>query len=386
MKRSDTGRYVTSIAGSEEVRAFVPAPLPPVPALELIGGVRNSLDQGLLALGRLDGAAGTLPDAHLLLHTYVRKEAVLSSQIEGTQSTLDDLLAHELGEAPGVPIGDVTEVSHYVEAMTHGLQRLRNGFPLSNRLLREMHEILLATGRGAQKTPGEFRQSQNWIGGTRRSNAAFVPPPPQEVQHCMGDLEKFLHSDTPTLVKAALAHLQFETIHPFLDGNGRIGRLLITLLLCHEGVLREPLLYSSLYFKQNRQRYYDELNGARESGDFERWLDFFATAIRVSAEQATTTGLRISAVFREDRNRVREMGRQAPTMLLVQEALQAKPLATIATLTQSTGFTTPTVTQALGELQKLGIVRETTGRARGRIFAYVRYLDALNAETEATTP
>jgi Fic family protein len=386
VKRSDTGRYVTSIAGSEEVRAFVPAPLPPVPALELIGGVRNSLDQGLLALGRLDGAAGTLPDAHLLLYTYVRKEAVLSSQIEGTQSTLDDLLAHELGEAPGVPIGDVTEVSRYVEAMTHGLQRLRNGFPLSNRLLREMHEILLATGRGAQKTPGEFRQSQNWIGGTRPGNAAFVPPPPQDVQHCMGELEKFLHSDTPALVKAALAHLQFETIHPFLDGNGRIGRLLITLLLCHEGVLREPLLYSSLYFKQNRQRYYDELNGARESGDFERWLDFFATAIRVSAEQATTTGLRISAVFREDRNRVREMGRQAPTILLVQEALQAKPLATIATLTQSTGFTTPTVTQALGELQKLGIVRETTGRARGRIFAYVRYLDALNAETEATTP
>jgi Fic family protein len=386
VKRPDTGRYVTSIAGSEEVRAFVPAPLPPVPALELIGGVRNSLDQGLLALGRLDGAAGTLPDAHLLLYTYVRKEAVLSSQIEGTQSTLDDLLAHELGEAPGVPIGDVTEVSRYVEAMTHGLQRLRNGFPLSNRLLREMHEILLTTGRGAQKTPGEFRQSQNWIGGTRSGNAAFVPPPPQDVQHCMGELEKFLHSDTPTLVKAALAHLQFETIHPFLDGNGRIGRLLITLLLCHEGVLREPLLYPSLYFKQNRQRYYDELNGARGSGDFERWLDFFATAIRVSAEQATATGLRISAVFREDRNRVREMGRQAPTILLVQEALQAKPLATIATLTQSTGFTTPTVTQALGELQKLGIVRETTGRARGRIFAYVRYLDALNAETEATTP
>jgi Fic family protein len=382
VKRSDTGRYVTSIAGSEEVRAFVPAPLPPVPALELIGGVRNSLDQGLLALGRLDGAAGTLPDAHLLLYTYVRKEAVLSSQIEGTQSTLDDLLAHELGEAPGVPIGDVTEVSRYVEAMTHGLQRLRNGFPLSNRLLREMHEILLATGRGALKTPGEFRQSQNWIGGTRPGNAVFVPPPPQDVQHCMGELEKFLHSDTPALVKAALAHLQFETIHPFLDGNGRIGRLLITLLLCHEGVLREPLLYSSLYFKQNRQRYYDELNGARESGDFEHWLDFFATAIRVSAEQATTTGLRISAVFREDRNRVREMGRQAPTILLVQEALQAKPLATIATLTQSTGFTTPTVTQALGELRKLGIVRETTGRARGRIFAYVRYLDALNAETE----
>jgi Fic family protein len=386
VKRSDTGQYVASIAGNEEVRAFLPASLPPVPALELIGGVRNSLDQALLALGRLDGAAGVLPDAHLLLYTYVRKEAVLSSQIEGTQSTLDDLLAHELGEAPGVPIDDVTEVSRYVEAMTHGLQRLRGGFPLSNRLLREMHEILLATGRGAQKTPGEFRRSQNWIGGTRPGNAAFVPPPPQDVPNCMGELEKFLHSDTPALVKAALAHLQFETIHPFLDGNGRIGRLLITLLLCHEGVLREPLLYASLYFKQNRQRYYDELNAARESGDFERWLDFFATAIRVSAEQATTTGQRISAVFREDRNRVREMGRQAPTILLVQEALQAKPLATIATLTQSTGLTTPTVTQALSELQKLGIVRETTGRARGRIFAYVRYLDALNAEIETPPP
>jgi Fic family protein len=385
VKRSDTGRYVTSIAGGEEVRAFVPAPLPPVPALELIGRVRNSLDQGLLALGRLDGAAGTLPDAHLLLYTYIRKEAVLSSQIEGTQSTLDDLLVHELGEAPGAPIEDVAEVSSYVEAMTHGLQRLRSGFPLSNRLLREMHEILVATGRGAQKTPGEFRRSQNWIGGTRPGNAAFVPPPPQDVQHCMGELEKFLHSDTSALVKAALAHLQFETIHPFLDGNGRIGRLLITLLLCHEGILREPLLYSSLYFKQNRNHYYAELNEARMSGDFERWLDFFATAIRVSAEQATTTGQRISAVFREDRIRVREMGRQAPTILLVQEALQAKPLATIATLTRSTGLTTPTVTQALGELQKLGIVRETTGRARGRIFAYVRYLDALNTESETTT-
>jgi Fic family protein len=386
VKRPDTGQYVASIAGSEEVRAFLPASLPPVPALELIGGVRKSLDQALLALGRLDGAAGVLPDAHLLLYTYVRKEAVLSSQIEGTQSTLDDLLAHELGEAPGVRIDDVTEVSRYVEAMMHGLQRLRGGFPLSNRLLREMHEILLATGRGAQKTPGEFRRSQNWIGGTRPGNAAFVPPPPQDVPNCMGELEKFLHSDTPALVKAALAHLQFETIHPFLDGNGRIGRLLITLLLCHEGILREPLLYASLYFKQNRQRYYDELNAARESGDFERWLDFFATAIRVSAEQATTTGQRISAVFREDRNRVREMGRQAPSILLVQEALQAKPLATIATLTQSTGLTTPTVTQALGELQKLGIVRETTGRARGRIFAYVRYLDALNAEIETPPP
>jgi len=362
------------------VRAFVPAPLPPEPPLQLEGSARNALDEGLLALGRLDGAAATLSDVHLLLYTYQRKEAVLSSQIEGTQSTLDDLLAHELGEAPGVPLADVREVSRYVSAMTHGLQRLRDGFPLSNRLLREMHGILLESGRGAEKTPGEFRKSQNWIGGTRPGNAAFVPPPPQEVERCMSDLERFLHSNTSALVKAALAHVQFEAIHPFLDGNGRIGRLLVTLVLCHDGVLREPLLYSSLYFSQHRRQYYAELNAVRESGDFERWLEFFGTAIRVSADAATATGQRIFTVFREDRDRLRGIGRQAPTALLIQEAMQAKPLATIAALTQSTALTTPTVTQALRELEKLGIVRETTGKARGRVFAYARYLDALNAE------
>lgn len=299
MKRTDFGRYAVSVSGDEEVRAFIPAPLPPHPALELSGSAREAFDQALLALGRLDGTAATLPDAQLLLYTYVRKEAVLSSQIEGTQSTLDDLLKHELGAAPGVPIEDVAEVSGHVEAMTHGLKRLRSGFPLSNRLLREMHGILLETGRGALKTPGEFRRAQNWIGGTRPGNAEFVPPPPQEVEHCMAEFERFIHSTTPALQKAALAHVQFETIHPFLDGNGRIGRLLITLLLCSEGVLRDPLLYASLYLKEHRQKYYSELNAVRETGDFERWLEFFATAIRVSAEQATTTGQRVFTVFQE---------------------------------------------------------------------------------------
>ena len=380
MKRAGLGRYVTSVAGGEEVRAFVPAALVPLPTLDLTGGVRAALDQALLAVGRLDGAASTLPDAHLLLYTFVRKEAVLSSQIEGTQSSLSDLLTHELGESPGVPIEDVAEVSRYVAAMSHGLERLKGGFPLSNRLLREMHGILLAAGRGAEKAPGEFRRSQNWIGGTRPGNATFVPPPPQEVDHCMSDLERFLHSDNPTLLKAALAHLQFETIHPFLDGNGRVGRLLITLLLCHDGTLREPLLYCSLYFKQHRQQYYSELNSVRETGDLERWIEFFATSIRVSAEQATLTGRRIFTVFQEDRNRLRELGRLAPTSLLVQEALQSKPLATIATLTKATGLTTPTVTQALRVLERLGIVRETTGRARGRIYSYERYINALDTE------
>ena len=311
---------------------------------------------------------------------FVRKEAVLSSQIEGTQLTLEDLLKHELGAAPGVPIEDVAEVSRYVGAMNHGLDRLRGGFPLSNRLLREMHGILPAEGSGASKTPGEFRRSQNWIGDTRPGDATFVPPPPLEVDSCMGKLEKFLYSDTPPLVKAALVHVQFETIHPFLDGNGRIGRLLVTLLLCHDKVLREPLLYSSLYLKQHRKQYYTELNAVRETGDFERWLEFFATAIRVSAEQTTTTASHIFDVFQEDRDRLKSLGRQAPTALLIQEAMQTKPLATIAALTEATRLTTPTVTQALRELEKAKIVRETTGRARGRIYAYARYLDALNAE------
>jgi Fic family protein len=201
----------------------------------------------------------------------------------------------------------------------------------------------------------------------------------------MSDLERFLHSNTSALIKAALAHVQFETIHPFLDGNGRIGRLLVTLVLCHDGVLHEPLLYSSLYLKQHRQQYYTELNSVRESGDFERWLEFFATAIRVSADAATAAGQRIFTVFREDRDRLKAIGRQAPTALLIQESLQAKPLATIAALTQSTGLTTPTVTQALRELEKLGIVRETTGKARGRVFAYARYLEALNVDNAPTS-
>jgi Fic family protein len=346
----------------------------------LQGAARIALDQALVALGRLDGAAGALPDANLLLYSYVRKEAVLSSQIEGTQSTLHDLLTHELGQVPGVPLEDVTEVSRYVEAMNHGLTRLREGFPLCNRLLREMHGILLADGRGAEKSPGEFRASQNWIGGTRPGNALFVPPPPQEVGACMASLEQFLHSSSPVLEKAALAHLQFETIHPFLDGNGRIGRLLVTLVLCHEGVLKEPLLYPSLYLKQHKQEYYGGLSAVRETGDFESWIEFFATAVRVSAEQAVATGKRISAVFHEDRATVRSIGRLAPTVLLVQESLQKKPLSTVATLRADTGLTAPTIGQALRELERLGVVQETTGRARDRIFAYRRYLEVLNSE------
>ncbi|MBV8803824.1 MAG: Fic family protein [Sinobacteraceae bacterium] len=337
----------------------------------------------MLSLGRLDGAAATMPDVDLLLYTFVRKEAVLSSQIEGTQSTLDELLLHEVQAVPGAPSEDVREVSRYVDAMNHGLERIAGGFPLSNRLLREMHGILLAEGRGAHKQPGEFRRSQNWIGGTRPGNAAFVPPPPTQLDACLTNLEQYFHQPANPIVKAALAHVQFETIHPFLDGNGRVGRLLITLLFCNDKVLRKPLLYPSLYFKEHRQQYYEELNAVRASGDYERWIDFFAEAIRHSAEVAIETGRRVTQAFHEDRTQLRSVPRLAGSLLMIQEALQAKPVTTVAILREVTGLTTPTVNSLLRELESRGIVKESTGRARDRVYVYRRYLDALAAEEEA---
>src|SRR5471030_647654 len=250
------GRYVTTLWGGEQVRAFVPPPLPPIPAVRL-ESIQLVLEQANHALGRLDGLAPVLPDLSRFIYAYVRKEAVLSSQIEGTQSSLSDLLLFESDEAPGVPVDDVQEVSNYVAALNHGMARLRGGFPLSLRLIREIHEILLSKGRGSSQQPGEFRRSQNWIGGTRPGNAKFVPAPPEMVMDLLGSMEKFLHDENvtlPTLIKAALAHHQFETIHPFLDGNGRLGRLLITFILCVEGIMREPMLYLSLFFKIHRQQ------------------------------------------------------------------------------------------------------------------------------------
>lgn len=383
MKRDPFGTYIEGTTLGETVRSFVPPTLPPGPPLAFTVGAQHGLDRAMLSLGRLDGAATTMPDVDLLLYTFVRKEAVLSSQIEGTQSTLDELLAHEVEEVSGAPGDDVREVSRYVDAMNHGLERLAAGFPLSTRLLREMHGILLADWRGAQKQPGEFRRSQNWIGGTRPGNAAFVPPPPTHLDACLTNLEQYLHEPANPVVKAALAHLQFETIHPFLDGNGRVGRLLITLLLCHDNVLRKPLLYPSLYFKQHRQQYYEELNAVRASGDYERWIDFFAEGIRHSAEVAIETCRRVTRAFHEDRAQLRAVPRTAGSLLMVQEALQAKPVTTAATLKDATGLTTPTINSLLRELESRGIVKESTGRARDRVYVYRRYLEALSAEEEA---
>jgi Fic family protein len=386
MNRGSTGEYVVvSRSGGEVVRAFVPRPLPPHPSLAPGSSLLESLDRAHLALGRLDAVTTLLPDTHLFLYTYIRKEAVLSSQIEGTQSSLSDLLLFELDEVPGVPLDDVSEVSCYVAALEHGLKRLRGGFPLSNRLLREMHEVLLAKGRGAEKERGAFRRSQNWIGGTRPGNALYVPPPPGHVPDAMAALERFLHdrpARTSPLVKAALAHVQFETIHPFLDGNGRLGRLLITLVLVAEGVLQQPLLYLSLYLKKHRKTYYDLLTMVRQDGDWERWLAFFAEAVELTAMGAVDTARTLGKLFAEDRARIVSLGRGADSALRLHAELQRRPVATAPALSRVTKLTPPTVGKALRELVGLGIARETTGRKRGRVFVHDRYLSLLNKGTE----
>ncbi|HEX5029828.1 MAG TPA: Fic family protein [Candidatus Eisenbacteria bacterium] len=337
----------------------------------------------LLALGRLDSASVLLPETHLFLYTYVRKEAVLSSQIEGTQSSLSDLLLFEMDEAPGVPVDDVTEVSNYVAALEHGLARIREGFPISNRLIRDIHRVLLSRGRGASKQPGEFRRSQNWVGGTRAANASFVPPPHEQVEDCMAALEGFLNDQpvrTPTLLKAALAHVQFEMIHPFLDGNGRVGRLLITLQLCADGVLHEPLLYLSLHFKRHRQRYYELLNLVRNEGAWVTWIEFFVDAVLETARDAVETANSLGKLFREDRTRIGGSGRVAGSALRVHECLTRRPLATVARLAEQSRLSIPAVTNALEALANLGVIHEITGRKRNRVFAYSRYLSLLGEE------
>jgi Fic family protein len=386
VKRGLSGHYVTtSTAGGESVRAFVPHPLPPRPPVDVDAELRDRLDAALLDLGRLDSVTTLLPDTQLFLYMYVRKEAVLSSQIEGTQSSLCDLLLFEADALPGVPIDDVTEVSNYVAAMQHGLRRIREGFPLSNRLVRELHAKLLAHGRGSEEQPGEFRRSQNWIGGSRPGDAAFVPPPPEEVAECMGALENWLHDKperTPTLLKAALAHVQFETVHPFLDGNGRVGRLLITLLLRVEGMLREPLLYLSLYFKRNREEYYRLLDRVRAAGEWEEWISFFVEGVRESAAGAVATARRLVKLAETDRDRIMTLGRASGSALRIHHALQQRPVANAGQIAKRTKLSMPVISRVLAALERIGVVREITGRQRDRVFSYAGYVRILGEGTE----
>lgn len=381
---SRVGRYVKSqILGGESYKAYIPQPLPPNPPVDM-HALYPLLDKANIALGRLDGMSMLLPDTSLFLYMYVRKEAVLSSQIEGTQSSLSDLLLFENEEAPGAPLDDVAEVSSYVAAMNTGLERLKT-LPLSLRLIREVHAVLMQNARGGHKQPGEFRTSQNWIGGTRPGNAIFVPPPVEEVMSCLDGFEKFLHDENlrfPVLIKAALAHVQFETIHPFLDGNGRLGRLLITFILCADGVLKEPLLYLSLYLKANRDAYYAHLQSVRETGNWEAWIAFFLAGVTETANQATNTAKAVLALFHEDRKKIEKSGQAAAGVLMIHSYLQRHPLATTARMKTACDISLPTVLRSLAVLEKLGIVKEITGKERNKIFAYSSYLSLLSQGTE----
>jgi Fic family protein len=380
------GLYVERSVNEDTVRCFVPAPLPPAPPLNLSGEHVDWLERANRALGRLDGISTLLPDTSLFVYNYVRKEAVLSSQIEGTQSSLSDLLLFENHEMPGVPLDDVREVSNYVRALEHGLGRVRKeNFPISSRLLRELHDILLEGDRGASKAPGEFRRSQVWLGSARPKNASFVPPPFDYVEDLMANLENFIHDTptrTPTLIKAALAHVQFETIHPFLDGNGRLGRLLITLLLCAEGVVTEPTLYLSLYFKTHREEYYEALQRVRTHGEWEGWLEFFLRGVEDTAQQAFKLAQALVALFERDRERVQTLGRGAGSALQVLQFIQRKVFFSVAETETPLKLSAPTIRKSVEGLEGLGILEEITGKGRNRLWVYRDYLTTLASGTE----
>ena len=358
--------------------AFIPSPLPPQPPVALTGALQALLSNADRALGRLDGSIQTLPNPDLFVLMYVRKEAVLSSQIEGTQSSLQDLLAAEAKVFAQEGSHDVAEVINYVKAMNHGLARLEK-LPVSVRLIREIHEKLLTDVRGSKLTPGELRRSQNWIGpaGCTLAEAAFVPPPPEEVPEALGALERFLHQDDdiPLLIKVGLAHVQFERIHPFLDGNGRVGRLLITFLLCERGVLLKPVLYLSYYFKHHRQSYYDHLQAVRDSGDWEGWLAFFLRGIAEVSAQATETARCILELREKHRTLITEhFGRAAGNGHRVLEHLYKRPIISVKEVRTITGTSNPAANQLVQKLVKHGILIEFTGQKRNRRFRYDSYI------------
>jgi len=369
------GAYVRQAGGFS---AFVHAVLPPVPPVSINPALQGLLSHADRAIGRLDGSIRTLPNPDLFVLMYVRKEAVLSSQIEGTQSSLQDLLAAEAQVLTPEAPKDVDEVVNYVAAMNHGLGRLSE-LPVSIRLVREIHTKLLSGVRGSHLQPGELRRSQNWIGpsGSTPATAAFVPPPPEMVPEALGALEQFLHRDDgiPLLLKIALAHAQFETIHPFLDGNGRCGRLLVTFLLCEGGALHKPVLYLSHYFKHHRQEYYDRLQAVRDAGDWEGWLGFFLKGVAEVSAQAAETARRILVLREAHRAAVTEhLGRAAGNGHRVLEKLYERPIVSVAHIRELTKTTYPAANDLVGRLAALGILVEFTGQRRNRRFRYDAYI------------
>jgi Fic family protein len=383
MERGIQGKMQKCSVTSESYEAYVPNPLPPVPAIDL-AAVSVLLEKANQAIGGLNGVISATIDPSVINYMYVRKEALLSSQIEGTQSTLDDLLRYESKQTKGVPVDDASEVSSYVSALNYGMEKVNDGFPIALRLIKEIHKRLLQNTRGKTKLPGEFRTSQNWIGGTRPGNARFVPTPPDKLMGVLGQLEVFIneHDNIPTLVKAALVHLQFETIHPFLDGNGRVGRLLITLFLCAEGILKSPFLYLSLFFKKNRQLYYDHLNSVRYNGDWEAWINFFLEGVVETANDASKTLIAIQKLFDKDNAKIEALGRPKTSALKVFEVFERKPILTVAELVKATSLTKPTVASALNHLMRIGIIENNSEKKWGQIYTYAGYVNLLNPDSE----
>lgn len=374
MSSERAGRYVKQPGG---YRAFIPRPLPPEPPLQMDDSLLKLLSDADRALGRLDGATEVLPNPDLFVAMYVRQEAVLSSQIEGTQASLVDLLEYEAASArEGIP-GDVTEVVNHVHAMNYGIERLRS-LPLSLRLIREIHARLMEGVRGSQWSPGEFRAGQNFIGppGARVTDATFVPPPPDEMLRSLDDFERYLHNPgaVPVLIFCGLVHAQFETIHPFMDGNGRIGRLLITFLLCQRDILRRPLLYLSHYFKQHRQEYYDALMRIRDDGDWENWLKFFLQGVFEVAKTATDTGRKILRLRESHRQLIGERVHGTANGLRLLDLLYRTPMVTVRLVRDALGVSYPTANSLVSQLHRLGLLREMTGGIRNRLFSYDPYL------------
>jgi len=377
-KSPRSGRWEKQ-SGPEPYYCFIPAPLPPNPPIQYDEKLKALTENAGLALGRLDSITRFLPNPQMLLYTYIRKEAVLSSQIEGTQSSLSDLLLFENAETPGVPVDDVKEVLNYVAALEYGLKRLKE-LPISLRLIKEIHAILLKGARGGHNEPGEFRRSQNWIGGSRPGNAKFVPPPPHEVLSALGALEKFIHGEpaqTPTLIKAGLAHAQFESIHPFLDGNGRLGRLLIPFIMIAEGAISSPLLYLSLYFKTRRTEYYEALQRVRTDGDWEGWLEFYLDGVFEVANKASDAAAKLVGIFREHAAAIEGLGRSRDTALRVHDLFKKRCILSLPVVSKELGVSFPTANKTLGKLQQLGFVKEITGKQRHRVFSYEPYLRML---------
>jgi Fic family protein len=383
MQRKNQGISIkSSLDSGEAYNAYVPNPLPPIPTIG-IAEVEHAYQMAIFAINALNDVVEAVPDSSVLNYMYVRKEAVLSSQIEGTQSTLDDLLRYESEQSKGVTINDAEEVSCYVAALNHGLKRMDDGFPMSLRLIREIHKVLLENSRGSNKTPGEFRTSQNWIGGSRPGNARFVPAPPDKVIGLMGDLEKFLHNgEVPPLFRAALMHQQFETIHPFLDGNGRTGRLLITLFLRWQGILKSPFLYLSLFFKKNRALYYEKLNMVRHTGDWENWINFFFEGVAEAADDARKTLLAIKKAFVAADAKIANIGRSRISATKVFAEFKRKPLLTIAEIAARTGLSNNTASNTIGRLIALGIIKGATERKWGQIYVYSDYAAILSSDID----